>query len=62
MNFNTIIDIEYGDLRKVTDWCVQHCKYNWYYEMTESPGTEPGKYRFHFTDEKDFFTFMVWEK
>ena len=58
----TIIEINYGGLSGVLDWCQQNMKYNWSYDILLLAGNDAGHYSFSFEDETDYINFILWEK
>lgn len=62
LDYHTDLELKYGELQSIMDWCRNHIKNDWDVEILRNAGQEPGTYRFGFRDEKDFVTFLVWKK
>jgi hypothetical protein len=60
--FETTINIPYGKLKDIVDWCSNNCEGEWGYTVVDSAGYIPGNYKFKFKEEKDFFTFLLWKQ
>jgi hypothetical protein len=59
--YKTEIDIKFGQLAPIMDWCQTQCTQNWGYKIVDSAGFHPGKYEFYFEDEKDYVNFILWK-
>ena len=64
--YNTTVDLPYGHLAKVIEWCQNNISNDWTYSVTNSVGRTPGipnyaagQYEFHFDDEKDYVAFLL---
>ena len=62
LEFHTDLEIKYGELEDIMDWCRVNTKNDWDLIIMREAGQMPGIYRFGFKDEKDFMTFLVWKK
>ena len=62
MKYETRININYGNLRSILNWCDSTCQSNWECFIINEAGAEPGTYEFAFESEKDFATFLIWKK
>lgn len=62
LEFHTDLEIKYGELEDIMDWCRVNTKDDWDLIIMREAGQLPGIYRFGFKDEKDFMTFLVWKK
>ena len=62
LEFHTDLEIKYGELESIMDWCRDHVKEDWDLIIMREAGQLPGIYRFGFKDEKDFVTFIMWKK
>lgn len=60
--YQTDVDIKYGQLSNMLDWCTDNCTDEWGYTVIDSAGEQPGIYSFKFMSEKDYVTFLVWKK
>ena len=62
-NYETEIDIPYGKLGEIIDWCKDHCEKDWGWIIVDPVSYNvAGKYSFKFESEKDYFTFLVWKR
>ena len=59
--YSTLIEIEYGNLESIINWCSEHFT-NWGYSIDVLAGAKAGKYQFEFTSESDLITFILWKK
>lgn len=62
MHYKTHIDLPFGQLRPMIEWCQNHCTKDWRFDIVNDAGSAYGSYRFEFESEKDFMTFLVWKK
>lgn len=54
------IDLDFGQLQPVIDWCERNCIGDWHY--TEDPsGRLYGSWIFLFDDERDYVAFTLWK-
>jgi formylmethanofuran dehydrogenase subunit E-like metal-binding protein len=60
--YKTTIDIPYGQLQTMIEWCQHHCESNWHFSVINEAGSENGKYGFSFESEKDYITFLMFKK
>jgi len=60
-NLATMIEINYGDLEAMLSWCKVNCNCDWNCYIYREAGSEPGLYKFTFTDERDYSTFLLWK-
>lgn len=56
------VQISYGQLKQMIDWCNRNCTEPWQYIIIDEAGEEPGSYIFRFVSEKDYVTFTLWKK
>lgn len=61
-NYTAIIELAFGDLTAVINWCHANSVEHWDYCVIDSAGSRPGKYEFHFTAEYDYINFMLWKQ
>lgn len=61
-NYKTEVDVEFGHLKEMVQWCQYNCESDWQYDMINVPGNSPGRYEFRFIDEKDYVKFIMWQK
>lgn len=55
------VDLSYGQLQPIIDWCDRNCKGVWHY--TEDPnGNMYSGWIFVFEDERDYVAFTLWKK
>jgi hypothetical protein len=62
--YHTKVDIPYGNLGSLIDWCKRNCNSDWHF--TESTDIveqfNQGAWQFYFKEEKDYINFVVWQK
>ena len=58
-----IVDLRYGELGPLLDWCKRNCNDEWFVSETEAAiYDQEGNYRFYFESERDYINFLVWKK
>lgn len=58
-----IIDLRFGELGPLMDWCKRNCSQKWYVSETEATRyDQDGNYKFYFESERDYINFLVWKK
>jgi len=57
--FSTKVNIPYGNLGPLIDWCKRNCNSEWHF--TESTDVKQGAWQFYFKEEKDYINFVVWQ-
>ena len=55
------IDLTYGHLQPIIDWCERNCSGEWAYWQIDPPGQDKGEYEFYFTEEKDLVAFRIFK-
>ena len=55
------IDINFGKLQEIVDWCEKNCRGPWTYTSVIDAGKEPGQYQFLFETEEDHTNFILWK-
>lgn len=60
--YKTEINIKFGELAPIMDWCQTQCIADWGYNMWDNAGYHPGKYTFYFESETDYINFILWKK
>ena len=60
--YETEVQIQYGQLKQMIDWCTTNCSDKWGYTILNEAGEEPGYYSFKFESSKDYVTFLIWKK
>jgi hypothetical protein len=60
--YKTEINIKFGELAKIVNWCQEQCISNWGYNTKDYAGSDPGKYMFYFDRESDYINFILWKK
>ena len=60
--YHTKIDIKYGDLKNVMQWCKDNCANEWTFNVEDYAGEKAGTYEFRFASEKDYVSFLVWKR
>jgi len=61
MKHNTNIQVGFGELKPIIDWCDRNCE-EWGYAVIESAGRDAGIYQFFFDKERDYINFILWKK
>jgi len=58
------IDVQYGQLQPVLDWCERNCEADWRYLDINNPEYDnaTGRWEFLFESEKDYVAFLMWKK
>jgi hypothetical protein len=58
------IDVHYGQLQPVIDWCERNCQSDWRYIDINNPEHHgaPDRWEFFFESEKDYVAFLMWKK
>lgn len=58
------IDVQYGQLQPVLDWCERNCEADWRYLDINNPeyDSATGRWEFLFESEKDYVAFLMWKK
>lgn len=59
--YTSKIDISFGKLEEIIEWCEVNCRGPWTYSVIEDAGREPGRYRFFFDYEEDKINFILWK-
>lgn len=54
------IEIPYGQLQSILNWCKQNCTSNW--KFAEDNNSQFGGYEFFFESERDYVAFVLWKK
>jgi len=62
INHKVNIEIDFGQLSNIIDWCEKHCIGNWAFTPKAYGGEEAGNYDFFFEDNKDYINFLLWKK
>lgn len=57
--FETILNLPWGKLQYVIEWCTDNCQSDWHFSVVNNAGKESGTYKFMFDSEKDYITFML---
>ncbi len=57
------IDVQYGQLQPVLDWCDRNCEADWrYVDLVGDQDSATGRWEFLFESEKDYVAFLMWKK
>ena len=56
-----VIEIPYGDLDAMLAWCKVNMRNKWDCVIYREAGSQPGRYGFTFSDERDYSTFLLWK-
>jgi hypothetical protein len=59
--FKTEINIPYGELHPIVDWCDRNCKDEWRF-MEDPHGDMYSSWVFFFENERDYVAFLMWKK
>jgi hypothetical protein len=63
--YKTSIDLPFGKLRSVVEWCTTNCMKNWAFDISDdhyAGEKQIPSYDFRFESEKDYITFLVYQK
>lgn len=60
--FNTTIELPYGQLKEMIEWCQNHCEKDWHFSVINEAGSMNGTYKFSFDSDKDYVTFLMYKK
>lgn len=58
---NAVIEIPYGELQRMLAWCKFNMLAEWDCHIYREAGAQPGLYRFTFSSERDYTTFLLWK-
>jgi hypothetical protein len=57
------IDVQYGQLQPVLDWCDRNCEADWrYVDLVGDQDSATGRWEFLFESERDYVAFLMWKK
>ena len=59
------LNIQYGQLQPVVDWCERNCEADYRYmdlNGNEDSMNNTGLWEFLFESEKDYVAFLMWKK
>ncbi len=57
------INVQYGQLQPVLDWCDRNCEADWrYVDLVGDQDSATGRWEFLFESEKDYVAFLMWKK
>lgn len=59
--FKVYINVPYGELQHVVEWCDRNCAYDWRY-MEDPNGEMYNSWVFFFENERDYVAFTMWKK
>jgi hypothetical protein len=60
---STTLNIPFGQLHNVIDWCQNHLEEDWQFNVIEDADLHgPGQYAFAFKSDKDLMKFILWKK
>lgn len=62
INNKVEIDIEFGKLKPLLNWCEKNCTGEWKYNIIDPAGDMVGQYTFFFEDKNDKLNFILWQK
>ena len=60
--YKTRIDIPFGELKSVIEWCTDNCINDWRFNEEFNPADTKHGYDFYFESERDYVAFVVWKK
>lgn len=61
--FRTDIQLPYGHLGEVVEWCRNNCVSEWkFHEHHNTVDTFDPEYTFYFENERDYVAFLIWKK
>jgi len=55
------IDLSYGELKPVIEWCERNCIGDWHY-MEDPNGAMYSSWIFLFDNDRDLVAFTLWKK
>ena len=55
------IDVQFGQLRSIIDWCERNCEAEYRY-LDIDYDSDAGRWEFLFESEKDYVAFLMWKK
>lgn len=62
VSFEKSVDLPWGELQNVVQWCQAHCQKDWTFAMLQLPSNHAsGQYLFKFESEKDYINFILWQ-
>ena len=57
------IDVHYGQLQPVIDWCERNCQGDWrYMDLNGNDDSTTGRWEFLFESDRDYVAFLMWKK
>jgi hypothetical protein len=56
------VQLNYGELSHIIQWCERNCSGSFAYEIVDNPGDLPGEYEFYFETNFDYVNFILWKK
>ena len=60
------VDVHYGQLQPVIDWCERNCEAEYRYldidYHSDTYHSDTGRWEFLFESEKDYVAFLMWKK
>ena len=63
LEHSTTLNIPFGQLHNVIDWCQNHLEEDWHFAVIEDADHYcPGHYAFAFESDKDLMKFILWKK
>ncbi len=61
-SYDVEIELPYGKLQGMIDWCDTNISHVWHYEVLNTAGKDSGSYRFCFRSDIDYTKFLIWMK
>jgi len=63
LKHNTTLDIPFGQLHNVIEWCQNQLERDWQFRVIEEADNySSGLYLFVFESDKDLMKFILWKK
>lgn len=61
-DFTVDIDLQFGELNPIMQWCQRNCQADWCYQVIADAGENAGSYKFSFENNTDLINFILWKK
>jgi len=57
------INIPYGHLQPVLDWCERNCEGDYrFVDLVSDQDSDTGRWEFVFESDRDYVAFLMWQK
>ena len=60
--YHANINLPYGQLGRVVNWCQDNCKSDWQFDVVEAADVQGGTYQFTFRSDMDAVKFILWQQ